>query len=203
MDQYFRDEDLTDEIIAAYKVRRDAGRKIPPLIVISNDWETGLFMSPHAGHDTDLINKFRDAQIPIIYCKMVTKEAADRKDIYIHAKVLVVDDVFYTIGSANYNDRSMRSDPELNIGTVDPQGAESLRRDLWNICIGSPVNEIMDNPRTGTDSWEDKLAQNALEAEANANLTYGRSIIFNPTYIKIFPSKLAENTQHENDTSYA
>jgi phospholipase D1/2 len=43
---------------------------------------------------------------------------ADLK-IYIHSKIMIIDDVFLTIGSANWNRRSMTSDSELNADVVD------------------------------------------------------------------------------------
>ncbi|KAG7376572.1 hypothetical protein PHYPSEUDO_013136 [Phytophthora pseudosyringae] len=39
--------------------------------------------------------------------------------IYVHSKVVVVDDVYLSNGSANWNRRSMTSDPELNANVVD------------------------------------------------------------------------------------
>ncbi|MBX9432544.1 phosphatidylserine/phosphatidylglycerophosphate/cardiolipin synthase family protein, partial [Ralstonia pseudosolanacearum] len=35
--------------------------------------------------------------------------------VYVHAKLMIVDDVFMTLGSANINTRSMQVDSELNI----------------------------------------------------------------------------------------
>lgn len=42
------------------------------------------------------------------------------REIYIHSKLLLIDDTFFTLGSANMNVRSMVSDSEINIATVDP-----------------------------------------------------------------------------------
>ncbi|GMF52672.1 unnamed protein product [Phytophthora fragariaefolia] len=40
-------------------------------------------------------------------------------DIYIHSKLVVIDDVYLADGSANWNRRSMTSDPELDANVVD------------------------------------------------------------------------------------
>ncbi|KAE8983714.1 hypothetical protein PR003_g24397 [Phytophthora rubi] len=42
-------------------------------------------------------------------------------DIYIHSKLVVIDDVYLADGSANWNRRSMTSDPELDANVVDDE----------------------------------------------------------------------------------
>ncbi|RLN56414.1 hypothetical protein BBJ29_009835 [Phytophthora kernoviae] len=49
--------------------------------------------------------------------KMYNMKAA--LDIYMHSKLVVIDDVYLSGGSANWNRRSMTSDPELNANVVD------------------------------------------------------------------------------------
>lgn len=56
------------------------------------------------------------------------------EEIYIHAKVAVVDDAAFTIGSANLNLRSMAIDSELNILSNSSEVAFELRRDLFRQC---------------------------------------------------------------------
>lgn len=83
--------------------------------------------------------------------------------IYVHTKILLIDDRYVAIGSANLNKRSMTSDSELQIAVIDGetvdgglnvQGgrgtvyvsvcrfAHELRRKLWSEHLGqnSPVN---------------------------------------------------------------
>jgi phosphatidylserine/phosphatidylglycerophosphate/cardiolipin synthase-like enzyme len=69
----------------------------------------------------------------------------DDKDIYIHSKLFVVDDVFASIGSANANPRSYRMDSELDFVWYDPATVRKLRVDLWNEFLGKPP---------GMDSWK-------------------------------------------------
>ena len=87
----------------------------------------------------------------------------ETKSVYVHAKLLLIDDRYVAIGSANLNQRSMTSDSELQIAIVDGEtvGGESnvqsgqgtsyvsvcrfaqdLRRKLWGEHLGleSPVN---------------------------------------------------------------
>jgi phosphatidylserine/phosphatidylglycerophosphate/cardiolipin synthase-like enzyme len=65
--------------------------------------------------------------------------------IYVHAKVMIVDDVFLSVGSANLNRRSLYHDGELNSFTVpqhlkgDPANpARLLRCRLWAEHLGLP-----------------------------------------------------------------
>ncbi len=60
----------------------------------------------------------------------------DYEEIYIHAKVAVVDDAAFTIGSANLNLRSMAMDSELNVLSQAHEVAFQLRCDLFGQCTG-------------------------------------------------------------------
>ena len=54
------------------------------------------------------------------------------REIYIHSKLLLVDDGFFTLGSANLNQRSMAVDSEINLATNDPRHATELRKQVWS-----------------------------------------------------------------------
>lgn len=53
--------------------------------------------------------------------------------VYVHAKLMIVDDVFMTLGSANVNTRSMEVDSELNICHEHAGVTAPLRKRLWGI----------------------------------------------------------------------
>jgi phosphatidylserine/phosphatidylglycerophosphate/cardiolipin synthase-like enzyme len=59
---------------------------------------------------------------------------------YVHSKVLIVDDVFATIGSANANPRSFELDTELNVSWCEEASVKKLREDLWRSLLGNPKN---------------------------------------------------------------
>lgn len=61
----------------------------------------------------------------------------DFEEIYIHAKVAIVDDDAFTIGSANLNLRSMALDSELNVLSEAKDVAFQLRSDLFGQCTGN------------------------------------------------------------------
>ena len=62
------------------------------------------------------------------------------REIYIHSKLMLVDDVFMTLGSANLNQRSMAVDSEINIATVDSRVATDLRKRVWRMHSGGLVD---------------------------------------------------------------
>jgi len=52
------------------------------------------------------------------------------RHVYVHAKMMLVDDVWATIGSANILQRSFHADTELNASFWHPPTVRALRRDL-------------------------------------------------------------------------
>lgn len=64
-----------------------------------------------------------------IYCCLSTAATGDSRARYIHSKVMIVDDRFLTVGSANTNNRSMGLDSELQVSwEVPSSGDEELTR---------------------------------------------------------------------------
>ncbi len=68
-------------------------------------------------------------------CTLVAPDSPPGKwqDVYIHSKLMIVDDVFMTLGSANINTRSMEGDSELNICHENDKVSRPLRQRLWKI----------------------------------------------------------------------
>jgi len=58
------------------------------------------------------------------------------QEIYVHAKVMVVDDAWATIGSTNTADRSFLGDTELNASVWHGDFSGGLRRDLFREHLG-------------------------------------------------------------------
>ncbi|MCT7328744.1 phospholipase D-like domain-containing protein [Ralstonia sp. CHL-2022] len=61
--------------------------------------------------------------------------------VYVHAKLMIVDDVFMTLGSANVNTRSMEVDSELNICHEHAGVTQPLRKRLWGIHTKASASE--------------------------------------------------------------
>jgi phosphatidylserine/phosphatidylglycerophosphate/cardiolipin synthase-like enzyme len=65
--------------------------------------------------------------------------------VMVHSKLLIVDDEFVLIGSANVNQRSMACDGEIDVGIVDSAGtfARDLRDRLWTEHLEVPVGSLL------------------------------------------------------------
>ncbi|EJM85983.1 hypothetical protein PMI34_04091 [Pseudomonas sp. GM74] len=82
-------------------------------------------------------------------CTLVAPDSPPENwmDVYVHSKLMIVDDVFTTLGSANINTRSMQVDSELNICIEDPAVTRPLREHLFGVhtgeeTIGADMAEI-------------------------------------------------------------
>jgi len=62
------------------------------------------------------------------------------REIYIHSKLMFVDDVYTTLGSANLNARSMAGDSELNICTEEWAFTKEARRRVWGNLAGEDLD---------------------------------------------------------------
>jgi phosphatidylserine/phosphatidylglycerophosphate/cardiolipin synthase-like enzyme len=59
-----------------------------------------------------------------------TDDAGTRRDVYVHAKIAVVDGAWMTVGSANLEKRSLERDTELNVACWDAAVARAFERTL-------------------------------------------------------------------------
>jgi phosphatidylserine/phosphatidylglycerophosphate/cardiolipin synthase-like enzyme len=69
-----------------------------------------------------------------------TPAGQEWQEVYIHAKLMLIDDAFMTLGSANINTRSMQSDSELNIAHHRPEITQPLRMQQWATYTGGRVS---------------------------------------------------------------
>ncbi|MBN9387512.1 MAG: hypothetical protein J0I20_05610 [Chloroflexi bacterium] len=53
------------------------------------------------------------------------------RGIYVHSKTTIVDDEWFSVGSANLNNRGLVTDSEINVLVHDPELTKSLRVNLW------------------------------------------------------------------------
>jgi len=123
--QYFSSRAIGDALISRM---RESGRGRLQLVVILND-------KPEAVKE-ELAIGLRQAKIMSqlarvaqetghalgVYGTLCEGQARERPATYIHSKMLIVDDRFLTVGSANLTNRSMGVDTELNVSWEAPEG---------------------------------------------------------------------------------
>jgi len=79
-------------------------------------------------------------------------------EVYVHAKIMLVDDAWGTIGSTNVADRSFRDDTELNASFWHPPTVRQLREALQSEHLG-----------VDTAGWDDRKGLRLFREIALAN----------------------------------
>lgn len=89
--------------------------------------------------------------------------------IYVHSKLMLIDDAWATIGSANANPRSFYVDTELNASFHDPAAVTKLRLALWSELLGSPKGLAMWKPGDFVNEWTKIARANSKAAPEKRN----------------------------------
>lgn len=122
--QYFSAPDIAEAVAA--RLREAEG---PEIVIINprsaDGWLEAKLMDSAR---TVLLDRLRaaDAYGRLRFCTPVT---AGGQDIYVHAKILVIDDRLLRVGSSNINKRSLDTDTEcdLVLEAPDDDAAEAIR----------------------------------------------------------------------------
>ena len=170
---YVEDQYLWSRVVA--EGIADALRRSPELRVIAvvpryPDQDTALTGPPNRLGQVDAIRTLKEAA-PDRFA-VYDLENGEGVPIYVHAKVCVVDDVWMTVGSDNFNRRSWTNDSELTCAVIDPErdpreprhlsadgeGARKLPRNLrlqlWGEHLGLPEDdESLLDPAKAFDLW--------------------------------------------------
>ncbi|KEZ75187.1 phospholipase [Pseudomonas syringae pv. syringae FF5] len=99
--------------------------------------------------------------LKIHVCSLVARDLQDGQPwmpVYIHSKLMIVDDVYTTHGSANINTRSMMVDSELNICHEHPEFSQPLRRRLWDLHTKGLGGQ--DEPEIAFKAWSAIIGNN-------------------------------------------
>lgn len=156
--QYFREREIADAIIARHATR--AALRV--LIVVPLMDEERLTGTPdrltlHGAalqHEAlEEMKKRLGAQLGLFAMKPVKPRPKQDPLIYVHTKVLLVDDVYGNLGSANANPRSFRMDSEVNLAWHDPASVRRLRLELWREQLGSQPGMAGWKPRDFVTRW--------------------------------------------------
>lgn len=147
-DQYFRSQAIATELAAAI----ERNHQIIVIVVAPPDYwyapfdpddDDGIRIpSPSSYWTAKAFETIRAVRpdFTLFFLQVNDLDASGHRlfiPINIHAKLMIVDDVWYTIGSCNLNDRGFQSEGELNVGVLDP-GAKDLRKKLFSEHLQEP-----------------------------------------------------------------
>lgn len=107
------------------------------------------------------------------------------REIYIHSKLMLIDDVFITLGSANLNARSMVGDSELNIACADHAFARGARERVWKNLAGEDLSGGDGSLQTTAqtfDDWKKRMGNNASDRKKEAQALGPENDSFIHTY---------------------
>lgn len=155
--QYFRSPIIGEELrrVCAANPRlrlavvvRPVNGGRPSLIDPSGYW---------TAHTLQLIREARpDFELTVLYAW--GRDADQRlvwEEVDVHAKVMVVDDVWLTVGSANINDRGFKTEGETNVVVLDKGLGKDLRTRLMAEHLEVPVDDPrLDDVDESFDLWE-------------------------------------------------
>ncbi|MFU8882032.1 MAG: phospholipase D-like domain-containing protein [Rhodobacterales bacterium] len=145
--QYFAARRITEAL--ADRLREPDG---PEIILINpetaNGWLEEEVMGASRVRMLDIIYQADHAKRFRIYTPMTAK----RRPIYVHAKVMIVDDCFLKLGSSNLNNRSMGFDTECDLSVevvphavnaaAQAQAIRNLRHDLLAEHLGTDIATV-------------------------------------------------------------
>jgi cardiolipin synthase len=94
---------------------------------------------------------------------------AQYHDVYVHSKIMLVDDAWATIGSANVVERSFREDTELNASFWDPATVRALRCALFEEHLGQDTRGLDD--RAALRLYREVALANRTRRERNEPLS--------------------------------
>jgi phosphatidylserine/phosphatidylglycerophosphate/cardiolipin synthase-like enzyme len=83
--------------------------------------------------------------------------------VYVHAKIGIVDDRWLTVGSANLNEHSLFNDTEMNVVTCDGQIARATRLRLWAEHLERTQEEVSADPVRIVDELWKPIAKEQYE----------------------------------------
>ena len=97
----------------------------------------------------------------------------DFRDIYIHSKLMIVDDCSFTLGSANMNQRSMTVDSEINIACDDPKKTADLRQRVFMALSGNAIHGGVGQEKTAKTfkDWKTLMEDNASNRKKHEPMT--------------------------------
>lgn len=137
--------------------------------------------APTVDKNSVLLQEGVSLGLKVLVVKLVTSGTLPKakgtvhRDIYIHSKLMLADDCFMTLGSANLNQRSMAADSEINIATDNIPHNRALRQRVWgNLTGAKALNGGEEVSATIVDTfknWQELAANNKKFVQKGSQLS--------------------------------
>jgi phosphatidylserine/phosphatidylglycerophosphate/cardiolipin synthase-like enzyme len=99
----------------------------------------------------------------LLACTLYAVGGENDRQVYVHAKVGIVDDAWITVGSANLNEHSLFNDTEMNLVTHDARLARQTRIRLWAEHLQQPDHQVAGDPIAVIDRLWKPIARDQAE----------------------------------------
>lgn len=145
-DQYFRSTIVSDAVADALRNWPDLALIVVTLRSYANDPLQG-------GWCWDSFRRIAERREGVELYTLIVRQVdheddTHEKEVDIHAKLMIVDDLFLTVGSCNINDRGFEIEGEINLAIEDPEIARDTRLRLWR-------EHLADDPALTGDITQD------------------------------------------------
>ncbi|SOB57982.1 putative Phospholipase D/transphosphatidylase Pld [Pseudodesulfovibrio profundus] len=158
--QYFTSTSIRDALI-----ERLQSHDCPEILIILPQMTTGLLeqlvMEPLQSEVLDTLAEQDKHNKLAVYCPFGDEDSCIA--IKVHSKIMIIDDEFITVGSANLNDRSMGLDSECNLAFGSKEITNTLahfRHRLMAHHIGIPMDQVTDmEPEKGMLGTVEELSR--------------------------------------------
>ena len=159
--QYYWSAEMNDLLIT--KIHEMRGRPFKVFVILADLNQLKALSRQMSAHELRLIQKLESAAeecgtdlvigYPEVFASPQERETGDppSRPIYVHSKVMVIDDQYLAIGSANFSSRAFRVDTELNLTLLGgtPQDRAHINRVAgqilhhWNLNpLGQALNPL-------------------------------------------------------------
>jgi phosphatidylserine/phosphatidylglycerophosphate/cardiolipin synthase-like enzyme len=173
--QYFRSDQIAEALVRA--LQRNPRLN---LLVVTNH-VTGPLTFAYGGafFTAQAQRVIREARPQFKLHQLLARGRRAGRCVYlpveVHAKVMVVDDHWCTIGSANLNERSIRSEAEANVAIEDAALSKRLRCRLMAEHLGlQPDDPSLQEPQSAYATFVRLAEQNAV-VRAQGGLAQGHA----------------------------
>lgn len=182
-DQYFRSVHISEAIADAARASRD----LEVIVTTSQGQANALFAGSWTRECFERIRRFRP-DFELFALRVVEADCDGElvvEEVDNHAKLMIIDDVFLSVGSCNMNDRGFEYEGELNLAVVDADLARRVRLDVWRLHLSG--DERLSGEIIGDVAvWKEHAERNRSFDRRSGQLPASHIYPFEPRSNRVF-----------------